>query len=490
MKKYCIGIDVGTTAIKGVLADENMKAIARARREHGQSYPEPGFSEQDPEELCASALAIIKSLLENAGIGMGDVSAIGIDHQGETCLIWDRRTGKPVYPAITWQDRRASAEAKELRELCGERIQAVTGLMPDSYYSALKLRWILDHTADGRRRAQSGELLAGTLNTYILWKLSGKRIFATDVCSAGCTMLFDPRENEWSHWLLELMDIPRTMLPDILPCDALFGHTDGDIAGGCAPIWATLPDSNAGMAGIGAARPGFITTTYGTGNFMHLVTGEAFAAPADGLTASCCLALRAKRLYQLNGICYTAGSAVKWLKDGLNMLEDESVSSEIACGVPDSNGVFFVPALSGLATPYWNETARGAILGLTAGVNSAHIVRAVLESIAAQVATVYERMKNACASPVQSMFALGGMTANAFLMQYQADLMGLPLVIPSETEPAFGAARMAMASALGLAGPDELETGVSISKIYEPSKGEDWRKERLEEWNSAVARCL
>lgn len=489
MKHYTIGIDIGTTAIKGVLLHRSGKTVAWSRYEQCQFYPQPGWVEQDPEELLELVCKAIRDLMNQAGIGPDQILALGLDHQGESCLVWDSRTGKPLYPAITWQDRRTSASAEGYRQAIGDRVRAKTGLTPDAYYSALKFQWLLDQLPAGREMAADGRLLGGTLDTWIIWKLTGGKRFVTDVCSAGCTMLCDIHNGAWDPWLLEQFRIPRGMLPRILPCDGDFGMTQAQHFGGPIPIRGVAPDGHMGMFGIDGVQPGNLSVTYGTGSFMHLVTGERCVTPENGLTASRCCSLRGEKIYQLNGICYTAGTAVKWLQNGLGILENDQQSAAIARSVPDSGGVIFVPAFTGLAMPWWDQEARGALLGLTAGVTRAHVIRAVLESLAAQVATNLEIMRKSCSGEISCIYALGGITANDFLMQHQADLAGIPVSIPDQTEPCFGAAKLALISCLGGDCSAAPQTE-SQNRVYYPTKDETWRKNMLEVWNQGVARCL
>ena len=487
-KQYTIGIDIGTTAVKAVLLDRSGQAAAWARYEQQQYYPQPGWVEQDPEELLELVCRVIRELMSKQGISPAEVLSIGLDHQGESCLVWDRISGKPLYPVITWQDRRMSEPAEKFKQAIGSQVQAKTGLTPDSYYSALKFSWLLDHIPQGRQLAEEGTLLGGTLDTWIIWKLTAGQRFLTDVCSAGCTMLCDIHNGCWDPWLLEQFSIPRPMLPEIVPCDSDFGVTDKAFFGHPIPIRAVAPDGHMGMFGIDGVKSGTLTVTYGTGSFMHLVTGAA-AKPERGLTVSRCCARFDEKVYQINGICYTAGTAVKWLQNGLGILEDDRQSADIARSVPDSGGVIFVPAFTGLAMPWWDQEARGALLGLTAGVTRAHVVRAVLESLAAQVATNLEIMRQSCKGEISCIYAMGGITANDFLMQHQADLAGLPVIIPTQTEPCFGAAKLAMLSSTGEAALPCDAIG-NDNRVFYPIKDDSWRKKQLEVWNQGVARCL
>lgn len=487
---YYLGIDVGTTAIKGVIVDEAGAVLAAGSREHRQYFPRPGWVEQDPQELLDSCLRITGELLERLKLPASALSAIGIDHQGETCLVWDKATGVPVYPAIVWQDRRMAQVTEHYDPDKSARMSAITGLRPDSYYSAWKLRWILDHTENGQQRAENGELLGGTLNTWLIWKLTGGRSFVIDHSSAGCTMLADPRSGDWDDWILAELGLPRQLLPQLVCSDTFMGETEPELFFGArVPVTATLTDGSAGIVSAGAARPGGFISTYGTGSFMHLITGGSYVPPQEGLTASCCLSTEKERLYQLNGICYTAGAAVKWLRDGLGLIQSAAETEALARSVSDTAGVYFVPAINGLATPDWDQSARGAFLGMTGGTTRAHLVRAVLESSALQVACCCQIMGRVSGVALQALDAVGGMTANGFLMQLQADLLGIPVRLPAQTEPAYGTAILA-AAALGR-GPG-LEAIGEINpptRLYEPQMSQEQRLERIQTWRYAVQRC-
>ncbi len=490
MQRYYLGLDVGTTAIKGILIDEDRRVLAAESREHRQYFPQPGWVEQDPQELLASCLQITAALMHRCGVRPGQIRAMGLDHQGESCLVWDKATGMPVYPAITWQDRRMAAQSDACALVHGEEIRRITGLRPDSYYSAWKIRWILDHVERGQQRAEAGELLAGTLNTWLIWNMSGGTSFVTDEGSAGCTMLSDPRRCGWDPWLLQQMEIPACMLPSICPADELLGWTDEKLfPAGRVAIRASLTDCAAGIIATGVPAEGGFVTTYGTGNFMHLTTGERYVPPEGGLTASCCYATTYGRVCQLNGINYTAGSALQWLRDGLGLFSDVSQIEPLATSVPDCGGVSFVPAINGLATPFWDQSARGGFLGMTGGTKRAHLVRAVLESSALQVANCYAIMRRVSSVEPAQMLAMGGMTKNSFLMQLQSDLLGIPVGLPRETEPAYGAACFAAAADRGtdpsISGKDN-----TLRCVYEPQMSQAEREERIGAWCYAVERCL
>lgn len=487
MNRYYLGIDIGTTGIKGILVRPDGVPFASARKEQHQFFPKPGWSEQDPQELLDICLAIVEELLSKQDLSAGQLIAIGLDHQGETCLIWDRETGIPVYPAIVWQDRRMAAASEAFTRQWGAKIQHLTGLHSDSYYSAWKLRWILDHIPDGQARAEKGELLAGTLNTWIIWNLTGRRAFVTDEGSTNCMMLADPRSTGWNPWLLEQMELPRCMLPRILPSSAELGVTDPEIFFGAAvPITASLPDGAAGIVASGALGPGDLTVSYGTGNFLHMVTGDRYIPPDEGLTAYCGFNLPDKRFYFLNGICYTAGAAIKWLQK-VGLSDSISELEALVGSVEDTCGVYFVPALNGLATPFWNQNARAAFLGITAACGRAHLVRAVVESIALQVAQCVDIMRSVSGMELVCMNAVGGMTANRALMQLQADLCGIPVYLPRQVEPAYGAACLAAQRQKDIP-LDELQSLNSPVQKFTPRLSDTQRRERIARWRHAVER--
>ena len=488
--KYSFGIDIGTTGIKAVIVDSDGRALAYESAEQKQSFPRPGWCEQDPDEILRLSLDVYSRLLQKTGLRPGDLSCIGLDHQGESCLVWDKSTGRPVYPIITWQDRRMAAVSDEFGAEHGDRIRTLTGLRSDSYYSAWKIRWILDNIPQGQKRAENGEILAGTINTWLYWNYSGRRAFVTDESSSDVMMLCDPRTTGWNSWLLEKMDIPRVMLPEIAPCNSVLAVTDTALFGAEIPITCSLADCSAGIVASGAVAEGDLTVTYGTGSFLHLITGDRFVVPTEGLTAACSFAMKERKAYQLNGICYTAGSAVKWLKNGLGLISDASETQALAESVKDSGGVYFVPAINGVATPYWDQSARGAFLGLTAASTKAHLVRAVLESCALQVANCSRIMKKVSGTRISRINAMGGMTVNSFLMQLEADLCGMEVSLPAQTEPCYGAACMAFTGVDGSFRIEDLRKLNPPVRIYHPSMSAEESARRIDNWTEAVKRTL
>lgn len=487
MSGYFIGIDQGTSLTTAVLADDRFRVLGKASIPHHNYYPQPGWMEEDPEEILRSCILAARQVLKNCPqVPVSEVRAIGLDHQGETCCAWNRQTGKPVSRAIVWQDRRTSALADRLNEEHGEEIRNITGMRPDAYYSATKFRWILDHVPEAAALAERGDLLLGTLNTFLFWHLTGGQVFRTDPSSASCMMLMDLRTCEWSPFLLDLLGLEESMLPEICDCSDYFGETE--ILGPRIPIVASLADSHASIIGGGCFREGMLKTSYGTGNFMSLHTGWR-PVFAEQIYPDCIWRKNGQAAYRLRGACYSAGAAIDWLKNGIRLIEKPEDTERIALSIPDSGGVVFVPALAGLATPYWDPYARGLLIGITGGTTDAHIVRAVLESIACQVAVCAEAMRSATGRESIAMRADGGMVENGFLMQLQADLLGLPVEIPIEKETAaLGAACVAGITLGALDGPESMQDRVQIRKTYEPAMPEEKRMEMLSRWKRAVER--
>ena len=487
---YYLGIDQGTTFTTAALVDENWNILAKSAKEHRQIFPAPGWVEHDPVEVYESVLHVTASVLESAHIKATDLIAVGLDHQGETCLIWDKKTGKPVYNAIVWQDRRTADYSEALKVKHGEKILNITGMIPDSYHSATKLKWIIDNADGVKKCLENGDLLAGTLNTWLIWKLTGGESFVTDACSGGRLMLMDSRITQWDPWLLSLIGIPETLLPPILDCNSIFGYTCPDMFLGVSiPIAGCLTDSNAATVGGGGTAVGTLTTSYGTGSFMSLTTGENFIVSKRGLMSCCCWQLSGKRFYKILGASFVAGSAMQWLRDGLRILDDVAESEAMANSVSDTNGVYFVPAFAGLATPYWDQYARGAFMGLTSGVTREHIVRSVLESIAFQTLDCLKVMRLEYGKEVPMMHADGGMIDNKFFMQFLADVLGIPVEIPAEKETAaFGSACMAGLTTGALRQLSDVNPFVRIRGAYEPRMSQDEREERFAVWHRAVER--
>lgn len=474
--KAAIGLDIGTTAIKCMAVGEDGRVLASSRRDLTRSFPHPGWTEQDPVEILDLSVSAIRDAMASCE---AHISSLGIAHQGETCLVWNRTTGRPLYPAITWQDRREARKADELSMRKGEEIERRTGIKCDSYYSAFKIRWMLDTL----EIQDESEVLAGTLNTWLVWNLTKGKVFATDEGSSCCTLLRNPRETGWSGEMLEIFSINEEILPSILDSDSFFGFSDPSFFGYEIPILASLIDSAAAMVASGVLSPGDFISTYGTGNFIHLVT-DGFVEPADGLTSSIAFSRGGIRRYQLNGICYSAGSAINWLRDSLGLFCNDDELTGIMEG-ENRSGVFFVPALDGIATPYWRGDARGSFFGLAEGTEKKDLVRAVLESSALQVAHTVSIMERMSGISPKVLTVMGGMTRNDALMRYQAGLLGIDVVVPKESEPAFGSALFALGKE-----KDEIQEINGPDRIFHPSMDGRQALELKERWLKAVESTL
>lgn len=447
MADYYLGIDQGITLTTAVLVDRDWRCASKASVAHRNSYPKPGWVEQDPEEIYQNVrLATAKAMAQTPHISAKDIKALGLDHQGETCCIWEKESGKAIHPALVWQDRRTATKAERLKKTEGERIRSISGMRPDAYYSATKLAWLLDQIPEGRKRVMEGELLLGTLNSYIFWRLSGGRCYKTDPASASCMMLMDLADCSWSEELVEnLLGISPDALPTICDNAFHFGESDPtEFFGVSIPIEGSTTDSSAAIIGGGCFGEGTLKTSYGTGNFMSLQSGQQCGSQNPALVSDCIWREEEESYYRLRGACYTAGAAVEWLRDGIKIINHSEESDTLSQSVEDSQGLYFVPAFTGLATPYWDPCARGSFIGITAGTTRAHMVRAVLEAVAYQVAVCYRALRDERGEKSPKMRADGGMVENDFLMQFQADVLGIPVEIPEEKESAaYGAACIA-----------------------------------------------
>ena len=491
MSGYYLGIDQGTTLTTAVLTDESWRIVAKASVAHRQHYPAPGWVEHDAMEIYENCLAATQQVLQQSGACVHDILALGLDHQGETCVVWDKETGLPIHNAIVWQDRRTADAAEALKARRGSEIRDICGMLPDAYHSATKIGWILDHVPGARARAEKGELLAGTLNTWLFWKLSGGTIYKTDPASANCTMLMDIRTTQWSDTLVELMDIPRSFLAEICDNNHLFGYTSPEaFLGGRVPIAGCTTDSPASLIGGGCVGKGILKCSYGTGSFMTLQTGCDVVISHQGLFSSCLWRLNGTPSYRLYGSSYIAGAAVEWLKNGIGIIESARDTEAMALSVPDSGDAYFVPAFAGLATPYWDQYARGMFIGITGGTTREHMVRAVLEGVAFQVANCYRAMRSEFGSDIRFMRVDGGMVENRFVMQFQSDVLGIPVNVPCEKETAaFGSACLAGYTMGALPSLECVKDLVQIKDVYQPRMSQDEREARLDRWLQAVDRC-
>ena len=489
---HILALDQGTSSSRSIVFDAEGRVVAMAQRELQQHYPQPGWVEHDADEIWESQLATAREALAKAGLQAREVSAIAITNQRETTVLWNRRTGRPVHKAIVWQDRRGEPLCAQLREHGhAEAIRQSTGLVVDSYFSATKLRWLLDHVNGAHIAAAQGELAFGTVDSWLMWKLTGGRVHATDVSNAARTMLFDIRHNTWDHELLKLLHVPDSVLPQVFPSSHVFGECDAAWLGAAIPIAGVAGDQQAALFGQACFRAGLAKNTYGTGCFMLMHTGERFQASGHGLLTTAAAQPTARPAYALEGSVFIGGAVVQWLRDGLKAIHSSSDVQALAETVPDAGGVVFVPAFTGLGAPYWDADARGAIVGLSRGSTAAHIARAALESIAFQSAALLQAMaKDAVASGGAAPMELrvdGGASVNDLLMQFQADLLGIPVVRPAVTETtALGAAWLAALAVGQHQGTDELEALWREERRFEPALTRERAAELMSTWESAV----
>ena len=488
-KNHILAIDQGTTGSTALLFDKGGRALSSAYRELHQVYPRPGWVEHDPKELLSTSLVVAREALEKEGVGLSDVCGIGITNQRETTIVWDRHTGEPVSNAIVWQCRRTAPLCEELkrRGLAGS-IREKTGLIIDAYFSATKLRWILDHIPRGQHRAEQGDLLFGTVDSWLVWNLTGGAVHVTDYTNASRTMLFNIHTLQWDNDLLSALDIPETVLPEVMPSSHVYGETVPGVLGDVrVPLCGIAGDQQAALFGQACYEAGMAKNTYGTGSFVLLNTGDRPVPSEKGLVTTLAWGLGDRVTYAMEGSIFVTGAVVQWLRDGLGIIGQAAESETLARAVPDNGGVFFVPAFVGLGAPHWDMYARGSIFGLTRGTTREHLVRAALESIAYQSRDVIETMSVEADLQLPLLRVDGGGTANAFLMQFQADMLEVPIQVPAVTETtALGAAYLA-GLATGLwQDTAEIARLWQPAKTYEPTMSHDQRDTLYAGWKRAV----
>ncbi|MBP7324322.1 MAG: glycerol kinase GlpK [Alicycliphilus sp.] len=493
---YLLALDQGTSSSRSIVFDERGRIVAQAQRELPQIYPQPGWVEHDPLEIWRTQLATAREALAQAGIGASSVRALGITNQRETTVLWNRKTGQPVHHAIVWQDRRAEPACAQLRaQGHAAAIQAKTGLLVDAYFSGTKLQWLLDHVSGARAAAERGELAFGTVDSWLIWQLTGGQRHVTDVSNASRTMLLNVHTNQWDEELLDLLRIPRSLLPEVLPSASDFGRTQADLLGGPIAIGGVAGDQQSALFGQACFSAGMAKNTYGTGCFMLMHTGGQFQSSHNGLITTSAAQPTAQPAFALEGSVFVGGAVVQWLRDGLQAIRASSEVQALAESVPDSGGVMLVPAFTGLGAPYWNPDARGTITGLTRGSTLAHIARAALESIAYQSAALLSAMsRDAVANggaPVSELRVDGGACVNDLLMQFQADLLGIPVVRPAVVETtALGAAYLAGLSSGVYAGQDELTTLWQAERRFMPTLAREQAQALMARWEHAVAQAV
>jgi len=492
MKQYLLAMDQGTTSCRAIIFSSDGQMVGTAQKEFSQIFPHDGWVEHDPTEIWATQIGVAHEALAKTGLDGADIAAIGITNQRETTVVWDKHTGKPVYNAIVWQCRRTADYCDALKEQgYGDTVRAKTGLLIDSYFSATKIRWILQNVPGAMEKAQNGELLFGTVDTWLIWMLTGGKVHATDPSNAARTMLYNIHELCWDAELLELFGIPACMLPRVLPSSGVFGYTKHSLFGTEIPIAGVAGDQQAALFGQCCFDKGDVKNTYGTGGFMLMNTGETAVTSQNGLVTSIAWRIGDQTQYILEGSVFVCGAAVQWLRDGLGIIRSSADTEKLARSVPDNGGVYFVPAFVGLGAPYWDPYARGSIVGLTRAATKAHIVRATLEAMAYQTADVLAVMEQEAGTPVGSLKVDGGASANKFLLQFQADVTGKQIVRPCCIETtALGAACLA---GLAVGVYDSLD---AIRKIYRPDVQFDaqmsyeQRNTLYNGWKKAVERTL
>lgn len=490
MGKYIMAMDQGTTSSRCILFDKAGNICSSAQKEFAQYYPKPGWVEHDPHEIWSSQMAVAIEAMGKIGADAGDIAAIGITNQRETTIVWDKKTGNPVYPAIVWQCRRTSDMIEELKQDgFADKIREKTGLIPDAYFSATKIKWILDYVDGAREAAERGDLLFGTVDTWLIWKLTKGQVHVTDYTNASRTMLFDIYKRQWDEEILEYFNIPKSMLPEVKPSSCIYGYTNENLIGGSIPISGAAGDQQSALFGQCCFRAGDVKNTYGTGCFLLMHTGKQAVRSEHGLLTTIAVNPDGTPGYALEGSVFVAGAAIQWLRDEMQILNSAPESELYCLSVPDTNGVYVVPAFTGLGAPYWDQYARGAVLGLTRGAGKAHLIRATVESLAYQVTDVIHAMEKDSGMKLSSLRVDGGASANNFLMQFQSDLLDAQVVRPSCIETtALGAAYLAGLAAGFWKDAEEIRQNWKQEREFSPSVEPEKREDLLKGWQKAV-RC-
>ncbi|WP_291582893.1 glycerol kinase GlpK [Clostridium sp. UBA6640] len=492
MSKYVMALDQGTTSSRCIIFDEKGTIASVAQKEFTQIYPKGGWVEHDPIEIWSTQLGVATEAMAKLGITATDISAIGITNQRETTVVWNKHTGQPVYNAIVWQCRRTAEMCDELREKGLDKMfTEKTGLILDAYFSGTKIKWILDNVEGAREEAENGNLLFGTIDTWLIWNLTKGKVHVTDYTNASRTLIFNIHELKWDEEILDILDIPKSMLPEVKPSSYVYGYTDHSLLGAKTPIAGVAGDQQAALFGQCCHQPGTAKNTYGTGCFMLMNTGEKAVNSKKGLLTTIAWGVDGKVEYALEGSIFIAGAAIQWLRDELRMIKKAEDSEEYATAVEDTNGVYMVPAFVGLGAPYWDQYARGTIVGLTRGTKKEHIIRATLESLAYQTYDVLKAMEEDSGITLKALKVDGGACANNFLMQFQSDILGVQVERPEVIETtALGAAYLAGLAVGYWKDKEEICENWAISKQFEPNMEEKKREELLEGWHEAVNRTL
>ena len=492
MGKYIMALDAGTTSNRAILFDKNGKIVSVAQREFTQIYPQPGWVEHDANEIWSSMLGVAVETMARAGTSAENIAGIGITNQRETTIVWDKETGEPIYNAIVWQCRRTAEYCDSLKKKgLEEMIRSKTGLVIDAYFSATKLRWILENVPGARERAEKGELLFGTVDTWLIWKLTKGRVHVTDYSNASRTMMFNIVDLKWDEDILRELDIPMSMLPEVKDSSEVYGLASKHLLGREVPIAGIAGDQQAALFGQQCWEKGNAKNTYGTGCFLLMNTGDKPVFSNNGLVTTIAWGLRGKVQYALEGSVFIAGASIQWLRDEMKLIDSAEDSEYMAQKVPDTNGCYVVPAFTGLGAPYWNQYARGAIVGITRGVNKYHIIRATLESIAYETQDVLTAMEKDTGLKLSELRVDGGASANNFLLQTEADLINATVIRPGCLEStAMGAAFLAGLAVGYWESRDELRTVLSIDRVFNPVISEEEREKKLSGWKKAVERSF
>lgn len=492
-KKYILSLDQGTTSSRAIIFNKDGDIIKTAQKEFTQIYPKPGWVEHDPMEIWGTQSGVAREVLESAGINPHEIAAIGITNQRETTVVWDKTTGKPIHNAIVWQCRRTASICDDIKKSeLSDYIRENTGLVIDAYFSGTKIKWILDNVEGAREKAENGDLLFGNIDSWIIWNLTRGKIHVTDYSNASRTMLFNIKELKWDDKILELLDIPKSMLPEVKESSEIYGVTDKQTFGGATiPISGIAGDQQAALFGQACFKEGMAKNTYGTGCFMLMNTGEKMVTSKNGLLTTIAWSINGKVEYALEGSIFMAGASVQWLRDEMGLINDASDTEYFASKVEDNGGVYVVPAFAGLGAPYWDMYARGAILGLTRGSNKNHIIRATLESIAYQTRDILEAMQEDSSIELKTLKVDGGATANNFLMQFQSDILGVKVDIPKVTETtALGAAYLAGLAVGFWKSTDEIAKNWSSGSEFEANLDNDKKEKLYSGWKKAVKRSM
>jgi len=490
-ERYVLALDQGTTSSRAILFDSRGNVVGMVNQEFPQIYPRPGWVEHDPYDILESQVSVAKKLLRTVNVEPNQIAAIGITNQRETTIVWDKKTGKPVYNAIVWQCRRTASMCDELKaQGLADLIKRKTGLVIDAYFSATKLEWILQNVPGVLEKAKKGEIAFGTVDSWLIWNLTGGKVHATDVSNASRTMLFNVSDLRWDEELLDMFNVPRSVLPQVFPSSHIYGVTDKDIFGVEIPIAANIGDQQAALFGQMCVRAGMVKNTYGTGCFILMNIGDKPIFSRSGLLTTVAWKLKDEVCYALEGSVFIAGAAIQWLRDELRMVESAQETEQMALSVPNSAGVYVVPAFVGLGAPYWDMYARGAIFGLTRGSKKEHIVRAVLESIAYQTRDVVEVMCEECQTELKTLRVDGGASKNNFLMQFQADILNVPVERPKVNETtALGAAYLAGLAVGYWESMEQIESQWQLDRKFVPNMDEKEREELYKGWRKAVERA-